>query len=61
MTPQQRSNKIAELEQWLRDNPNHENRTIIESDLRKLKEENIPRTYERDTFDLREHQFYPRP
>lgn len=58
MTPQQRTNKIAELEQWLRDNPNHENRTIIETDLRKLKEESIPRTYERDTFDLREHNFY---
>jgi hypothetical protein len=38
MTPQQRINKIAELEQWLIDNPNHTNRTIIETDLRKLKE-----------------------
>lgn len=58
MTPQQRKNKIAELEQWLRDNPNHDNRTMIETDLRKLKEKQIGRTYERDTFDLREHQFY---
>lgn len=59
MTPQQRLNKIAELEQWLRDNPNHENRTIIETDLRKLKEDQQEsRTIERDTFDLREHQFY---
>lgn len=58
MTPQQRLNKIAELEQWLRDNPNHANRTTIETDLRKLKEESIPRTYERDTFDLRNHNFH---
>jgi hypothetical protein len=58
MTPQHRKNKITELEQWLRDNPNHANRTIIETDLRKLKEEQLGRTYERDTFDLREHNFY---
>jgi hypothetical protein len=58
MTPQQQANKIAELEQWLRDNPNHENRTIIEKDLRKLREQSTPRTHERDTFDLREHNFY---
>lgn len=64
-------NKIAELEQWLRDNPNHENRVIIESDLRKLLTIPSPalpfgeggatesiRTYERDTFDLRELNFY---
>jgi hypothetical protein len=58
MTPQHRKNKIAELEQWLRDNPNHEMRTTIESDLRKLKESGAPtRTYERDTFDLRNHNF----
>jgi hypothetical protein len=58
MTPQQQANKIAELEQWLKDNPNHENRTIIEKDLRKLREQFTPRTHERDTFDLREHNFY---
>jgi len=58
MTAQQIFNKIAELEQWLRDNPNHENRTIIESDLRKLREQSTPRTIERDTFDLREYNFY---
>jgi hypothetical protein len=58
MTPQQRKNKISELEQWLRDNPNHANRTTIETDLRKLKEEQFGRTHERDTFDLREHNFY---
>lgn len=56
MTPQHRKNKIAELEQWLRDNPNHEMRTTIESDLRNLKESDT-RTYERDTFDLRNHNF----
>jgi hypothetical protein len=57
-TPQQRKNKIAELEQWLRDNPNHEMRTTIESDLRNLKDRNTAkRTYERDTFDLRNHNF----
>ena len=58
MTPQHRKNKIAELEQWLRDNPNHANRTIIETDLRKLKEQQLGRTYERDTFDLRNHNFH---
>ena len=58
MTPQHRKNKIAELEQWLRDNPNHEMRTTIESDLRNLKEsDKQTRTYERDTFDLRNHNF----
>jgi hypothetical protein len=58
MTPQQRKNKIAELEQWLRDNPNHANRTIIETDLRKLTEAQHGRSYERDTFDLRPHNFH---
>ncbi|RTY64384.1 hypothetical protein EKL95_14490 [Flavobacterium sp. LB2P53] len=58
MTPQHRKNKIAELEQWLRDNPNHANRTIIETDLRKLTEQQQGRTYERDTFDLRNYNIY---
>jgi hypothetical protein len=58
MTPQQTKNKIAELEQWLRDNPSHHpNRPLIESDLRKLEEEQVSRTYERDTFDLLNHNF----
>ncbi len=35
----QTPNKIAELEQWLRDNPDHPNRTTIEADLRKLRQE----------------------
>lgn len=60
MTPQQRQNKIAELEQWLRDNPNHENRGLIEFDLRKLKEATASIPIERDTFDLREHNFHGR-
>lgn len=59
MTPQQIHNKIAELEQWLRDNsPEHEARPNIEADLRRLKEQATPRTIERDTFDLREYNFY---
>ena len=62
-------NKIAELEQWLIDNPEHESRTLIEGDLRKLltpdpspKERGGSteggRTYERDTFDFRELNIY---
>jgi hypothetical protein len=39
MTRQQRINKISELEQWLIDNPEHPNRTLIETDLRKIKED----------------------
>jgi hypothetical protein len=57
MTPQHRKNKISELEQWLMDNPNHANRTMIETDLRRLKEEQLGRTYKRDTFDLTQHDF----
>ena len=45
MTPQQIKNKIAELEQWLRDNPNHTNRTLIESDLRNLKTKQIDKNF----------------
>jgi len=54
MTTEQ-TNKITELEQWLQDNPNHPDRTTVETDLRHLKE-SVP--VERDTFDLREHNFY---
>lgn len=61
MTPQQRLNKIAQLEQWLQDNPNHADRVRIEADLRKLRDEWESQPIERDTLDLREHQFYPRP
>jgi hypothetical protein len=39
MTPQQLQNKIKELEQWLQDNLDHANRTTIETDLRKLNDQ----------------------
>lgn len=58
MTLQQITNKIAELELWLMENPNNENRTMIEQDLRKLKEQLPAVPIERDTYDLREHNFY---
>lgn len=61
-TKQQLINKIAELEQWLQDNhAEHIARPQIEADLRKARQEleqldSWP--IERDTFDIREHQFY---
>lgn len=61
-TKQQLINKRAELEQWLIDNHSeHIARPQIEADLRKVKQEleqldSWP--IERDTFDIREHQFY---
>jgi hypothetical protein len=62
MTKQQLVNKIAELEQWLIDNHSeHIARPQIEADLRKAKRELVQldsRTIERDTFDIRGHQFY---
>lgn len=58
MKLQQTAIKIAELEQWLKNNPHSSMRAVIESDLRKLKEEQYERPIERDTFDLREHNFY---
>lgn len=39
MTLQQIKNKIKELEYWLEHNHSHPNRTTIESDLRRLREE----------------------
>ncbi|MRX40378.1 hypothetical protein GJU43_13910 [Flavobacterium sp. LC2016-23] len=36
MTPRQRKNKKIELEQWLNDNPNHENRKKVQSDLTQI-------------------------
>lgn len=48
MTPQQIKNKIAELELWLRDNPNHNDRNTVQSDLRRLNSEQLGRTKERD-------------
>jgi hypothetical protein len=44
MTPQQIINKISELEQWLRDNPNHENQYLIQKDLRNLREKQASKT-----------------
>jgi hypothetical protein len=42
MTKQQLKNKIADLEQWLKDNHSeHQARPQIESDLRKAKEQLI--------------------
>lgn len=37
MRPNQIETKTNELELWLKVNPNHPNRTIIESDLRHLR------------------------
>lgn len=54
MTKRQRINKISELEQWLMDNPNHANRTVIETDLRKLKEEVTPKTVNNGDHKLRD-------
>lgn len=51
--------KIAQLEEWLKKFPaDHPMRPVVESDLRKLKEQEEHRPIERDTFDLREHNFY---
>ena len=58
MTPKERSEKIADLELWLMENPNNENRTIIEIDLRKLKEQQQHRTFERDTYDIGNQYIY---
>ncbi len=41
MTPQQIKNKIQELEHWLEYNHSHPNRTTIEGDLRRLRDELI--------------------
>lgn len=54
--------RIAELESWLKFNHSeHLGVSTIQADLRKAKQElaelENPRTYERDTFDIREHDF----
>ena len=58
----QLKNKIAELEQWLIDNHSeHIARPQIEADLRNAKQEMEQLNewpIERDTFDIREHQFF---
>lgn len=61
-TKKQLKNKINDLEQWLKENPStHENRPLVETDIRKAKqmldELKSHRTIERDTFDIREHNF----
>ncbi|MBS7234236.1 hypothetical protein KHA90_24880 [Flavobacterium psychroterrae] len=48
MTSQQIKNKIAELELWLRDNPNHPDRATVQSDLRRLNTEQLGRNKGRD-------------
>ena len=51
--------KIKDLENWLKQFPaDHPMRSVIETDLRKLKEQQQSRTYERDTFDLRNYNIY---
>ena len=50
MTPQQRKNKIDELEFWLKNNPNHPNIITIETYLIKLRTTQAENeTYERAT------------
>ena len=54
--------RIAELESWLKFNHSeHLGVSTIQADLRKaiqeLEELENPRTYERDTFDIRDHNF----
>lgn len=54
--------RIAELESWLKFNHSeHLGVSTIQADLRKaiqeLAELENPRTYERDTFDIRDHNF----
>lgn len=63
MTKQQLKNKKVELEQWLLDNHSeHELRPYKEAELKKVNDKlgqiEGYRTFERDTFDIREHQFY---
>lgn len=42
MTQQQIENRIADLEWWLKHNPNHPDRVTLEGDVRKLKLKLIP-------------------
>lgn len=49
MTKKQLKNKIEDLEQWLRDNStHHESRPLIESDLRRFKQQLIDKEYDED-------------
>ena len=63
MNFQSLTTKIAELEQWLTEHhPEDQQRPLIDADLRRLRQElhdlENPRTYERDTFDLSNHNFH---
>lgn len=57
--------KIATLEKWLTEHhPEDLQRPIIDADVRQARQDLFdlinPRTYERDTFDLRDHNFFER-
>ena len=66
MTQQLLIDKIGTLEKWLTEHHSEDlQRPLIDADLRRLRQElhdlENPRTYERDTFDLREHNFHSEP
>lgn len=55
----QETTKITQLEDWQKKFPaDHPMRPVVEADLRKAKEAKSDHPIERDTFDLREHNFY---
>ena len=58
MNPQQIRTKISELDSWLTEHPSHQDVFLVleqKRDLAKeLLEQEPPRTYERDTFDITE-------
>jgi hypothetical protein len=62
MNPQQIRTKISELDSWLTENPSHPDAyQVLEQkrDLAKqLLEQEPPRTYERDTFDITEQKIH---
>lgn len=56
---QETTTKIAQLEDWLKKFPaDHPMRPVVEADLIKVKEADFERPIERDTFDLRNHNFH---
>ncbi len=56
---QETTTKITQLEEWLKKFPaDHPMRPVVEADLRKVKEAEFTRPIERDTFDLRNHNFH---
>lgn len=64
MSIEAKKERIAELESWLKSNPNQNIVATVHTDLRRLKEEltelEYERPIERDTFDLRNHNFNER-